>query len=570
MSSWEQAVRYHQATKHQFHRMARSPGYLDWDSQPNPFRRFEGAPMVQLALAEDEDAPSYGDLFDPGAIRARAVTFETISRLFELSLALSAWKSFKGTRWALRINPSSGNLHPTEGYLMVGPVGELHDQPGVYHYAPQAHCLERRTELSPAQWERLTDGFPRHTFFVGLTSIHWREAWKYGERAFRYCEHDVGHAMAAVCLAARAQGWTAHLLEGIGDQRIAGLLGLDREQDFADAEAEHPDLLLAVIPEHEYRATESGAGPSTLPGDTVDEIRHGAWFGKANQLSGTHVEWAIIDETASACRKPETDPPDSGTGLPGVFPEPRPSGSGRMAAADRTLIRQRQTARDGVLSAARIIRQRRSAVAMDGKTGLTSAQFYAIMDRLLPRDGHPVFAAQQTPPCVHLALFVHLVEGLAPGLYMLVRRHGALESLRAAMDDSFAWQTPPACPESLPLYLLNDGDFRAVAWRLSCDQQIAGAGAFSLGMVAEFEPRLRQFGAWFYRRLFREAGTIGQMLYLEAEAAGVRSTGIGCFYDDPVHELLGLKDEAFQSLYHFTVGGAVEDTRLTTDPPYSS
>jgi len=38
------------------------------------------------------------------------------------------------------------------------------------------------------------------------------------------------------------------------------------------------------------------------------------------------------------------------------------------------------------------------------------------------------------------------------------------------------------------------------------------------------------------------AGAIGQVLYLEAEAAGVRATGIGCFYDDPVHQVYGLAD----------------------------
>ena len=61
---------------------------------------------------------------------------------------------------------------------------------------------------------------------------------------------------------------------------------------------------------------------------------------------------------------------------------------------------------------------------------------------------------------------------------------------------------------------------------------------------------------------------IGQVLYLEAEAQGVRSTGIGCFFDDPVHQIMGLQDNTFQSLYHFTVGGPVEDGRLQTWPPY--
>jgi len=90
-------------------------------------------------------------------------------------------------------------------------------------------------------------------------------------------------------------------------------------------------------------------------------------------------------------------------------------------------------------------------------------------------------------------------------------------------------------------------------------------------MVANFARTLEEDGAWAYRRLFWETGLIGQLLYLEAEAAGVRSTGIGCYFDDLVHQLLDMKpgDDAWQSLYHFTVGGAKEDDRLTTLAAYS-
>lgn len=45
-------------------------------------------------------------------------------------------------------------------------------------------------------------------------------------------------------------------------------------------------------------------------------------------------------------------------------------------------------------------------------------------------------------------------------------------------------------------------------------------------------------------------------------------TGIGCFFDDPVHAALGLEDNTFQSLYHFTIGQPVEDPRLATLPAY--
>jgi hypothetical protein len=118
------------------------------------------------------------------------------------------------------------------------------------------------------------------------------------------------------------------------------------------------------------------------------------------------------------------------------------------------------------------------------------------------------------------------------------------------------------------LFLLLPTDVTWVGNRVSCDQEIAGDGFFSLGMIARLAPSLAERGEWFYRRLFWECGLIGQVLYLEAEAAGARATGIGCFYDDAVHELLGLSGDAWQSLYHFSMGIPVEDTRLTTEAGY--
>ena len=84
---------------------------------------------------------------------------------------------------------------------------------------------------------------------------------------------------------------------------------------------------------------------------------------------------------------------------------------------------------------------------------------------------------------------------------------------------------------------------------------------------AEFEPALNQ-APWRYNELLWEAGMIGHSLYLEAEAIGLRGTGIGCFFDDGVHELLGIRGEALQAVYHFTVGAPIDDPRLATLPPY--
>ena len=227
-----------------------------------------------------------------------------------------------------------------------------------------------------------------------------------------------------------------------------------------------------------------------------------------------------------------------------------------------------------MISAAQIIRQRRSLLACDGKTSIPAQRFYRMLGRVMPRAERPL-QERPTPwdaiawaPAIHFGLFVHLVEGVEPGLYALARDPAKVAKLKAAMHPLFSWQAPPGCPAELPLFLLERGDARALATQVSCRQDIAGDGAFALGMLAEYQAALVANGPWFYRRLFREAGLIGQVLYLEAEAAGVRSTGIGCFFDDPVHQVFGLRGLEFQSLYHFTVGGAVDDPRLTTLPPY--
>ena len=114
---------------------------------------------------------------------------------------------------------------------------------------------------------------------------------------------------------------------------------------------------------------------------------------------------------------------------------------------------------------------------------------------------------------------------------------------------------------------LQAGNYRSLAERISCQQAIAGDSAFSLAMLAHFEPELKD-SPWCYPRLYWEAGLIGQVFYLEAEAKGLRGTGIGCFFDDAMHELLGVKDHEWQDIYHFTVGAAREDSRVLTKPAY--
>ena len=572
MKPLELVKQYHEQTKHEFNRYARALGYMDWANQPDPFRRYEGAPLYELPLlaaGDDPVAPSYESLFSSQPVDPQSLSLNSLSRFFEYGLSITAWKEYGGNRWALRSNPSSGNLHPTEGYLLIRETADLPLKAGLYHYAPKEHGLEHRCYGSNEVIEALLHPFPAQSFFVGLSSIHWREAWKYGERAFRYCQHDVGHALGTLRIAGATLGWRVVLLTELDDRTIGALLGLNRLHEFEQAEPELPELMCVVCPIHD-------SPPESLP-IPIDQavLKHweqGDWRGKANRLSRDNpVPWEIIDGVTKASWKTSVEQTrwDATVGVPyKSAPLPEQGGAERASPPDP---------RPSMISAHQIIHQRRSAVAFDGKTSISAQQFFTMLERVMPHPDRPV-AQRPMPwdslpwdPTIHLALFVHRVDGLLPGIYMLLRNADpALKAtFQQAMHQQFAWTVPEQCPASLPLYLLEDGNAQRIAMQVSCHQEVASASAFSLGMIAEFDASLEKHGPWFYKRLFWETGLIGQVLYLEAEAAGVRATGIGCFFDDPVHRVLGwYPDTQFQSLYHFTVGGAVDDHRLTTLPPY--
>jgi SagB-type dehydrogenase family enzyme len=546
------ALNYHDRTKHHPHRYATSLGYLDWANQPNPFRRYEGSTLIRLDQVPSSPRPTYDSLFGPHQLGTPAsLNACTLAQLFFDSFALSAWKIAGNSRWSLRANPSSGNLHPTEAYLLAGPIDGLSTEAALYHYAPFEHALELRRSLPTNLWTRLRSLIPGELppqapatspqgcdLMIGLTSIHWREAWKYGERAYRYCQHDVGHAIAAAILACAVLGWKTRLLETIGDRQLAQLMAVDQQ---TGAEAEHPDCLLAI-----WTGSDAPTLPQSWPDpQLVAAINAIPAQGTPNQLSHHHQPWPVIDTVTASCGKPPLH----------LRPTPGPACTHDLHP-------------DRSIGARQIIRQRRSAVAMDGTTAIPLTTFLSQMNRTLPYRGHPVWQPWPWPVSVHLALFVHRVEGLSRGLYWLDRNPVESDSQRTLLRPDFDWQRLGDCPESLRLYRLQAGDFAKAAESLCCQQAIAADGAYAVAMIAVLEKRLHDLGAWFYRRLFWECGMIGQILYLEAEAAGIRATGIGCFFDDPTHQLLGIQDHRCQSLYHFTVGGPVEDQRLQTLDAY--
>ncbi len=518
---------YHQRSKHRMQQYAKGPDGLDWATQANPFREFSGCPQIALPRTTQQFDANFADIYQRDKLPSAKTDANAIGVLFELAMGLSAWKVAGNTRWALRNNPSSGNLHPTESYLITSGIDNI--TAGVYHYHSYLHCLEQRCAFDTP--------LAADSLLIGLSSIHWREAWKYGERAYRYCQHDIGHAIAAFSYAAATLGWQVEVLESCSDEHINTLLGLDRQDDFNSAEHETADVLLQI----HTRPEQLSANIDNL----ITCAQQGNWQGQANCLSPqSHIDWPVIDDISHTCIKPQTE---SAGWKPPRLPDLMTCPSTAQATA--------------------IIQQRRSAQAFDSISTLPLQNFYRMLDSVLPRHNTPPFDSLHNAPRIHLSLFVHRVEGMEPGVYILARSTNGEKILRENLSAEFDWIKPATTPDHLALYQLVTGNSQNAARAISCHQDIAADSAFSLGMLAEFDSNI-QDKPWQYRQLFWEAGMIGQTLYLEAEAADVRATGIGCYFDDTMHEILGIENTALQSMYHFTVGTAITDERLGTEPPY--
>ena len=507
---------YHQETKHSQQRYARSLGYMDWATQPNPFRTYKGAQTISLALCDANATPPYSMLDEE--LPSAPLLKESLSQFLQFSLGIAAWKESGGSSWAVRCNASSGNLHPTECYLLLPPtLQEQNAQSSLFHYAPKNHTLECLAHFDTQFWNNLEKG----SFLLGVSSIVWREAWKYGERAFRYTQLDAGHALQALVVSAKILGWNISKFEGISDANIAKILGFQQKERFFENEI--ADMLLLVSP------SKANALPSL---EILFNDLPPLYEGIANRLSPQMQDWQIIASIEEATA--QTQLTHEKVIVPKIL---------REASAD----------------AKSIILHRRSIHIMEReKSHITQEEFHTLLQSI----AHSLHGDVNT---VHLALFVHRVEEYASGLYFLVRNSEEIRQLRAQMSPTFLWEVTAF----KDLYLLKKGDFQNLSKTISCNQDIASDGAFSLGMLANYTEELRKFGAHRYKELYWECGAIGQQLYLEATSIGLSGTGIGCFLDDMMHDTLGLQSNSFQVLYHFTVGRGYVDSRIQTKPAYS-
>ena len=533
------SYQYHQLTKHTLQSLLSTKHRLDWATQPDPFRIYDGAETLELPRQIQFDEIGMFELIERTHAlqglqkpeKSKPCTLESLSNLLFYSLAISAWKQIRGTdeRWALRVNPSSGNLHPTECHLLVNGFDGIED--GAYHYRVKDHLLEKRAagNVLARVWKHLSseDDRPAPPAMLCLSSIFWREAWKYRDRAFRYCQLDLGHASAAACLAAGNLGWSTRVIAEFADETLAKFLGLQGSDE----------KLMVLIPLYS-----AGADRESSMSTPHSEVQS-AFAGNPNQLSSSQVKYESIQEVyqATCLSEPEYQSRQESLNAPARrFIEP-PDGAEKIDLKEVYYQPQEQAI------AANVIRTRRSAVDMDGQLRISLAR----MSRIIIDSSRgfassysgvlPFQAAEFAQPFfIHIILYVHRVDGIASGVYYFDRA-------------------------GLHLSCLNETNVQTYAKFASCLQDIASDGVFAVCLIADMQSAFEVFGERAYRYVHQEAGFIGHLFYLTAHALGIDATGIGCFIDDEINRSM---PPGMEVVYNFTFGRATVDSRLSSLPAY--
>jgi len=526
---------YHQATKHTYQSVRLDAHFLDWKNQPNPFRIYEGA--ANAVLPPDPGFPNAGTFATIAALDADAekttenssgTREETqldllwLSRLLWHSMAISAWKKIpgSGSRYSLRVNPSSGNLHPTETYVALRGLGDIGD--GLYHYRADSHALELRSPGAITQQLARALRIPwaeDSPLIIGLTSIFWREAWKYRDRAYRYCCHDLGHAMMSLLLAARALGLSGGAIAHFGDARLARELGLTEDD-------EAPMAFLA------FRSKSSS--------ELAHSPRGKEFLGIPNELSAQEIPYELLLEIHCA-----TILPDSVGPVPDL-----PAANAAASVEQEPAFFSSAPTLDAPLGS--VVRRRRSALDFDPRTSPMDRQHLEQLLDFATRDWpadwrgnfhYPTIDSAKGTDFVTLYLYAHRVLDCVPGVYR--------------------WDSPGRC-----LRQLHIGNVERVAAYLSLEQSLAGNSCFAVSMIADLAKAAQVFGNRGYRYVHFEAGAIGQRLYVGAEALGWNATGIGAFYDDDVHRYLGFLEEADNAVKN-SIDAAERRALVMLDSPAS-
>jgi SagB-type dehydrogenase family enzyme len=506
------AQHYHERTKYDPETIETKGHQLDWSQQPSPFKEYKLGTVIDLQYylhPDSQTSTTDHELFQLG---------HRLSRLLLNTYGLTARiPTIMGDHY-LRAAPSAGALYPAEIYVISRGTALLPQ--GIYNYQAKTHSLLQFWDSRV--WPALQEGCFWHPVWenthlaIALTSIFFRSAWRYQDRAYRRIFLDTGHILGNLELAAAMNNYRPHLIGGFHDEKINHMLYLNESQEATIALVALADLLQAEENLPRWRS----ALPSQLETD-YPQIPDG------QLLNYLHNATKLNSDTSGVQGWQLCHPSDGEKNNQAIFDKYNFPFCNKISTFTAPIDWGKNLA-----GLENTILKRRSTRAYTGDS-INLEELNTILDFTY----HPEHYVQQgldvDPDYFDLSListFVAVlgVDGLETGCYYY-------------------------SPVAQELRQMRFKNFQRELHYLCLGQDLGRDASAIIFHTADLTKAVDQYGDRVYRYLHFDAGHLGQKLNLGAIHLGLGASGIGGFFDNHVNEVLGIPtDEAV--VYITTLG----------------
>jgi len=486
--------RYHEQTKHSYASVRIAARPLDWSNKPYPFKYYVSG--EKIILPRGPAKPSADTLESLTCSRVgkarRALSMEDVATLLFFTGGVSRIKRYGRYVIPFRVTPATGALHSTEIYMAARGVEGLPE--GLYHFDPGEFLL---TTLRKGVYHGLIaeavadEAVAKAQLIILLTSVGWRNAWKYGERSYRHWFWDGGAVVANAASVACAMGLEYRVYSGFADEAICKLLAIDGiseapialltlgEHEPAEYTEPHKNLSVEVM----AKAAPLLWKPAVLR--LIEETHRATTLASPQNVERWRESVASVERRKSFIRgEPIPSPPPVARSLP---------------LGETILIR--------------------GSTRRFARRDVGANQLYTI---LLHGFGplYCDFLASPDYTLLYPFLIINSVDGLPSGAY----RYD---------------------PQERRLYLLRKGEFREVAYYLCLEQELARDASAVIFIMMDLEEVFRKCGERGYRAAQLEGGIRLGRIYLAAYSLGLGATGL-TFYDDDCVEFFAPASEGLE------------------------
>ena len=498
----EEARDYHGATKHSYWSVRSGGHFLDWETKPSLFKLYPTLPVTPLPRdVEPPDAQALAAVSAFEAVGDGLLDLDRLAQVLFYCAGLTKKKIYPGgEEHYFRAAACTGALYEVEVYVVSSDLPGL--AAGVYHFSPADFALRRlregdfRGELARAAAGE--EAVSRAPATLILTAIFWRNAWKYGARAYRHFYWNSGTILANLLATTASASISARVVSGFIDARVDRLLGIDAEREAS----------LCLVP---LGAHSPAPDPPEVPPIAPETV----------PLSKEEVDYPEIRRVRTASM---LESEEEIQGWRAAFSRPlSPQSGGARYPLDPLA--------EGIVSGRALgdVILRRGSTRRFARTAISFPQLSTMLDystRGVPAD----FLAGPGTTLLDTYLIANDVEGLPNGAFYFSPSERALE-------------------------LLKDGGFRREAGYLCLEQQLGADASVVVFFLADLSRLLDRYGNRGYAAAQLEAGIVGGKIYLCAYALGLGTTGT-TFYDDDVTAFFSPHAQGKSAIFAVALGRA--------------